>query len=158
MSSASKSKRGSPIRPLAARPGTRWQYVAIDTETELAKPGSIPRLVIATASDGAHGFFVAAQSVVAFQAAHAAKILLMHNARFDVPVLGRVGADFTGIVEAGRLWTPACFTGYSGWRTAARVTSLGRWIASARTCCRYHCPRTSALTTAGREDHVRPIS
>ena len=42
------------------------RLIAIDTETELIVPGAVPAMVIASATDGERGFFIARQHVGAF--------------------------------------------------------------------------------------------
>jgi|SRR5579862_64690 len=88
------------------RPGSvlNGPYLALDTETEMITPGSVPRLVIASVTDGEQGYFVAQQHVAAFIQAHPNAIWLMHNAAFDIPVLEQYGAALIKLVESGRVF------------------------------------------------------
>jgi len=76
---------------------------ALDTETteiEVDRPAHVPTLVLGTAYDGAQGWFIAAENMPAFLAAHPHNQLVFHNAVFDLAVLQAVlkppGADVLG--------------------------------------------------------------
>lgn len=63
---------------------------AFDTETTVIdedRPARIPVLVVGTAFDGRQGWFITADDMRAFLAAHPANPLIFHNAAFDLAVL-----------------------------------------------------------------------
>ena len=69
-------------RPLGA------SFLAIDTETEVIEDrAKVPRLVLASASDGGRHVIVAEDQVADFLLAHADKLWIMFNAAFDFWVL-----------------------------------------------------------------------
>ncbi len=85
---------------------------ALDTETTLiddTRPASIPALVLGMAFDGQQGWFVTAEDMPAFLAAHPSNQLIFHNAAFDLAVLQAtfdrrgIAADVYARVEAGRV-------------------------------------------------------
>ena len=61
--------------------------VAIDTETEQARRGVIPRLFSMQAFDGEAAFFVPRNRILDFFMAHAETTFVFHNAAFDLEVL-----------------------------------------------------------------------
>ena len=91
------------------RPGItlKGPLIALDTETELVVPGTVPQLVLTSATDGEVGVFIANQNIPAFLAAHSHACWVFHNAAFDVPVLEQGGADFIGLIESGRVFDTA---------------------------------------------------
>jgi len=80
-------------------PFTEWQpgqllsgdIIGIDTETEvvnLKDPHQAPpRMVVATATDGSRGFYVAPGQMADFIEAHPRASLVLHNAAFDAEVI-----------------------------------------------------------------------
>jgi DNA polymerase I-like protein with 3'-5' exonuclease and polymerase domains len=108
---------------------------ALDTETTLiddTRPASIPALVLGMAFDGQHGWFVMAEDMPAFLAAHPTNPIVFHNAAFDLAVLqatyDRLGirADVYARVEAGRV---------ADTQILARLISLATVGHSARSQC-----------------------
>jgi DNA polymerase I-like protein with 3'-5' exonuclease and polymerase domains len=89
------------------RPGLRLSgtLIAVDTETErIESPDRVPRIVLATATDGQAGFFIARQHLSAFFEAHPAAVFVFHNAAFDLAVLDAVRFDASSLVESGRIY------------------------------------------------------
>lgn len=94
-------------------PFTEWQrgqllssnIVGIDTETEvvnLKDPHQAPpRMVVATATDGSRGFYVAPGQIAAFIEAHPGASLVLHNAAFDAEVIEQAATEATG---KGVMW------------------------------------------------------
>jgi len=83
---------------------------ALDTETERInekRPDRIPTLVLGAAFDGRQGWFILAEDMPAFLAAHPSNAIVFHNAAFDLAVLaqacGRHGVDVYARVEAGKV-------------------------------------------------------
>jgi DNA polymerase I-like protein with 3'-5' exonuclease and polymerase domains len=106
---------------------------ALDTETERIdekRPDRVPTLVLGSAFDGRQGFFILAEDMPAFLAAHPANPLIFHNAAFDLAVLqaslGRLDLDIYARVEAGRV---------ADTMILARLLSLGTVGHSARNQC-----------------------
>jgi len=106
---------------------------ALDTETTLIdekRPDRVPALVLGSAFDGRQGFFILAEDMPAFLAAHPANPLIFHNAAFDLAVLqaslGRLDLDIYARVGAGRV---------ADTMILARLLSLGTVGHSARNQC-----------------------
>ena len=108
---------------------------ALDTETTLIdekRPAHIPLLVLGMAFDGRQGWFITAEDMPAFLAAHPANPLVFHNAAFDLAVLqathDRLGLDLDiyARVEAGKV---------ADTMILARLLSLGTVGHSARSQC-----------------------
>jgi DNA polymerase I-like protein with 3'-5' exonuclease and polymerase domains len=106
---------------------------ALDTETERIdekRPDRVPALVLGSAFDGRQGFFILAEDMPAFLAAHPANPLIFHNAAFDLAVLqaslGRPDLDIYARVEAGKV---------ADTMILARLLSLGTVGHSARNQC-----------------------
>lgn len=109
----SKPAAGIPYRWW--KPGDRMAATTLgfDTETEavgdINNPGSQPpRLVIATATDGNTGFYVAPDDLAAFLDAHAHATFVVHNVQFDAMVCERALADrnagsFWPVIDQGRM-------------------------------------------------------
>jgi DNA polymerase I-like protein with 3'-5' exonuclease and polymerase domains len=106
---------------------------ALDTETTLIdekRPDRVPTLILGSAFDGRQGFFILAEDMPAFLAAHPANPLVFHNAAFDLAVLqaslGRLDLDIYARVGAGRV---------ADTMILARLLSLGTVGHSARNQC-----------------------
>lgn len=108
---------------------------ALDTETERIdenRPDRIPALVLGSAFDGRQGWFILAEDMAAFLAAHPTNPLIFHNAGFDMAVLqathDRLGlvSDIYARVEAGKV---------ADTMILARLLSLGTHGHSARNQC-----------------------
>ena len=108
---------------------------ALDTETTLIdekRPAHVPVLVLGMAFDGRQGWFILAEDMPAFLAAHPANSLVFHNAAFDLAVLqathDRLGLDLDiyARVEAGKV---------ADTMILARLLSLGTVGHSARNQC-----------------------
>ena len=108
---------------------------ALDTETERIdenRPDRVPALVLGSVFDGRQGWFILAEDMPAFLAAHPANPLIFHNAAFDLAVLqathDRLGldSDIYARVEAGRI---------ADTMILARLLSLGTVGHSARNQC-----------------------
>ena len=105
---------------------------ALDTETERIdekRPDRVPALVLGSAFDGKQGFFILAEDMPAFLAAHPANPLIFHNAAFDLAVLQRrlgLDSDIYARVESGRV---------ADTMILARLLPLGTVGHSARNQC-----------------------
>ena len=109
----SKPTTGIPYRWW--KPGDRLAATTLgfDTETEavgdINDPGSRPpRLVVATATDGVAGFYIAPDDLAAFLEAHTHATLVVHNVQFDAWVCERALADrkagsFWPVIDQGRM-------------------------------------------------------
>jgi len=80
--------------------------IAIDTETELIEGFRVPRLALASVSDGRETFLIEPGKLQAFVDAHAGAHFVAHNAAFDFAVIRQALSDPLGWVEVadqGRL-------------------------------------------------------
>ena len=109
------------------RPGAilNGKLVAVDTETDMIVDGQVPNLMIASATDGAQGYFIALQHLEAFFAAHRAKTFVLHNAAFDLAVLERIGVSLPQIVDAGHVFDTGLL--YRLLKLADTGTCHGKW-------------------------------
>jgi len=88
------------------RPGQvlKSSIIGLDSETEAIEDGAVPRLVIATASDGTDGFIISPRDIAAFITAHSGKTFVLHNAAFDLAVFRCAGVDIFPLIESGCWW------------------------------------------------------
>ncbi|MBI3832489.1 MAG: hypothetical protein HY291_23395 [Planctomycetes bacterium] len=109
------------------RPGQLFTgpLIAMDTETEPIRDGAIPRLVLAAATDGQEGYFIARQDLAKFFAAHHDATWLFHHAAFDIPVLAQAGCDLHPLIEAGKIFDTALL--YRLQKLADTGTCHGAW-------------------------------
>ena len=79
-------------------------HVSLDTETAKIEAGRVPALVIASATDGVHGFFIARQHLPEFIKAHANKTITLHNAAFDLAVMEQAGINTAHLIKTGHIF------------------------------------------------------
>jgi len=110
-------------------PGQRCSgdAVAIDTETEALDSindpsGPVPRMVVATATDGQAGFYLSPETIGPFLREHPDALFVFHNIGFDGPVidacLAREGQSFWPLVDADRC---------ADTMEMERLVSLAKW-------------------------------
>jgi DNA polymerase I-like protein with 3'-5' exonuclease and polymerase domains len=99
--------------------------VALDCETALIKPGTVPPLVIASATDGQRGFFIARQHLPVFLNAHAHHSFVLHNAAFDLAVIDQAGCDTASLVATRRVFDTGLL--YKLLKLANEGTCHGPW-------------------------------
>jgi DNA polymerase I-like protein with 3'-5' exonuclease and polymerase domains len=126
---------------------------ALDTETTLIdenRPAHIPILVLGMAFDGRQGWFILAEDIPTFLAAHPANPLILHNAAFDLAVLqathDRLGLEFDAFarVETGKVADTLIL---------ARLLSLGTVGHSARNQCSLdYCARHYLSLSLPKDD------
>lgn len=101
------------------------RLIALDTETTLIRDGEIPTLVLASATDGQRGVFIAREHLPLFLEAHREAQWLFHNAAFDLPVLQQGGCDLHPRVDAGRVYDTGLL--YRLLRLAEAGSCHGAW-------------------------------
>ena len=86
--------------------GTLGGVVAFDTETELIRPGHVPRYVLGQAYAGGRGVYLIQEvHLLAFLEAHRQSNIITHNAAFDLSVVEKAtGFSFSSMINTDRIW------------------------------------------------------
>jgi DNA polymerase I-like protein with 3'-5' exonuclease and polymerase domains len=94
------------VKSWTAAQGAIGRLIAIDTETEKALPGVVPRYVLGQAyAGGSVVYLLQREHLEPFFHIHAASTLVMHNAPFDIFAIERASAvKFDPFIEENRLW------------------------------------------------------
>jgi len=106
-----------------------FAYDAETTRIDDDRPYMTPSLVLATACDGQHGFYIPRQLIPDFFQAHADGVLIAHNASFDLRVSQVVigsRIDLYRKVEQGLIWDTMILE---------RLRSLATAVHTARGSC-----------------------
>lgn len=93
--------------PATGRVFDTFAYDTETTEINDERPDLTPELVVATACNGEHGYFISREHILEFFEAHSDATIICHNAAFDLKVTqSRLGdcLDIYDSVENDKVW------------------------------------------------------